>query len=207
MEKTKHSLKPIKPQSFTILWASIQAFAWGLIFVLLMNLPLNTNNWQELVIYAFVGIMVGSLSGALQMALVERASGRHLRHWVLLTTGASMLGFVSIQILMTSNFFYYDLSPYIALAPLFVLPALAQWWSLREHTRSGWLWIAAHIIADMVFIMMLLSSQEANILLVIIPAALQGILTGFVMFWLLERLPKPLSDNLTKMRYHEVMES
>ncbi len=207
MEKTKHSLKSIKAQTFTILWAGIQAFSWGMVYLLLTNIPLyGEDKFSVFVMYAFVGGLVGALTGALQTVLVEQSSGRHFAHWVKLTAGASAVAFVGIQLLITMNSYYIELSPYLALAPLFVLPALAQWWSLREHSRSSWLWIAAHAIADMVFIMILSSTQQAGILVVLIPAVFEGILTGLVLFWLLERLGKPLSDNSRKMRYHEVYE-
>lgn len=189
MEKQKRQQQQLSSQTIVILWAVIQAFGWAIIFLLADNMSIGyIDQTSRLVIIGFIGLLGGGLMGALQHTLIDRGTGVSLRHWLILSAIGSAMGFAVMEYLPMWN---YPL--YIQVMPIFVIPAVLQWVSVRQHTRAGLIWIGTHVITTIVFIMFYEVMEQQfnyNMLMFAIPAALQGIASGFVMVWLLRQLPK-----------------
>lgn len=184
MEKQKRQHQHLSSQTIVILWALIQSFGWGMIYLLITNI---TNRMPDPVVLAFIGLFSGGVMGALQHTLIERGTGIQLRYWLPLTAFGLAIGLGSLGLAD-----FWDSSPYLFLLPVFLIPSILQWLSIRHHTQSGWLWIVANSIASMIFVMFMLiiGDQGDDFLSVVIPALLQGVASGFVMIWLLRKLPK-----------------
>lgn len=201
MEKQKRQQQQLSSLTIVILWAAIQAFGWAIIFLLADNM--TSGFYQQttrLIIIGFIGLLGGGLTGALQHTLIDRGTGVSLRHWLILSAVGSAVGFVVMEL---APLWQYPLV--ISVMPIFVIPAIMQWFSVRQHTRAGLLWIGAHIVTTVIFIMFyeaLMPQFDYDMLMFVIPAALQGIVSGFVMVWLLRQLPKQaLTHEKAKVEY------
>lgn len=186
MDKQKRQQPQLSSQTILILWAVIQAFGWGIIYLLMLNLRYDAPN---LILYGFVGLLSGGITGALQHTLIERGTGVQLKHWLTLTALGTTIGFVLITALPTQVY-----EPYMIILPLFIVPAFCQWLSIRKHTRAGLLWIVANGVTPLVFVMFAELIVEQNpihdSLILMVPALLQGVIAGFVIVWLLRQVPK-----------------
>ncbi len=189
MEKQKRQTQTLSSQNIVILWAIIQSFGWAIIYLLLTNI--DTGYSLNPYILGFIGLFSGGVTGALQQTLIERGAGINLRYWTRLTAVGLAIGLGAIAF-MESSFFNGIDSPYVWLLPTFLVPSMLQWMSIRQHTQSGWLWIVANSIASMIFVMfmIILSDLHQEFLSAVVPALLQGVASGFVMVWLLHKLPK-----------------
>jgi len=189
MEKQKRQTQTLSSQNIVILWATIQSFGWGMIYLLLTNI--NMGYSFDPFILIFIGLFSGGVVGILQQTLIERGAGINLQNWTRLTALGLAIGLGSIAF-MGSGFFIEVDSPYVFLLPVFLVPAMLQWVSIRHHTRSGWLWMVANTVASMIFVMfmIILTDLRQDFLSAVIPALLQGVASGFVMVWLLRKLPK-----------------
>lgn len=200
MEKQKHQQHQLPSLTIVILWAIIQAFGWAIIFLLAQNMNIGGISVKSMIMIGFVGLLGGGVMGALQHTLIDRGIGVALRNWVILSALGSAAGFMVMEYLPL-----WQYPMYIAVMPIFVVPAVFQWVSIRQHTRAGVLWIAGHVIATIVFIMFyeaLVQQFSYTIMLFVIPAALQGIASGFVAVWLLRQLPKQaLTSEKVKVEY------
>jgi len=185
MDKAKRKFKPLPSLTIVVLWAMIQALGWMVIYLMAVNI--NVDN-SDTIILGFIGLLAGGMTGALQHTLIERGTGVDLYHWIVLSALGLSLGLMAITWIESA----WNYSPYLLMLPIFVVPAMLQWWSIRQVTRAGFLWIVANGIASLVFVMFveILASQGYEILSAVIPAGLQGIASGFVMVWLLRQLPK-----------------
>ena len=185
MDKPKRKQKELSSLTIVILWALIQSLGWMVIYLMGSNM---SSRGSEPIILGFIGLLAGGVTGALQHTLIERGTGINLRHWILLSALGLSGGLIGITIVVEMWLY----SPYFLMLPIFVLPAMVQWVSLRNYTRAGLLWIVANGIASIVFVMFveILDAQGYELLSAMIPAALQGIASGFVMVWLLRKLPK-----------------
>ena len=186
MDKQKNDQQQLPSLTIVIFWALIQAFGWGMIYLLAENM----NATNDAFMLGFIGLFTGGLMGALQYTLIERGVGIQLRRWLILTAFGTAIGFtIPFALLNTMTY-----SPYVYLLPIFVAPSVLQWKSLRRHTQSGILWVVAHGISTLIFVMfveLILQNQyNVDILVFVLPALLQGIISGFVMVWLLRKLPK-----------------
>jgi len=191
MEKQKRQQQQLSSLTIVVLWAVIQAFGWAIIFLLGSNMVSGyLDQTSRLLVIGFVGLLGGGLMGALQHTLIDRGTGVSLRHWLLLSAVGLAVGFAMMEMEII-RLWQYPL--YVAVMPLFVIPAMFQWLSVRQHTRAGLLWIGAHVITTIVFIMfyeILEQQADFDLLMFVIPAALQGIVSGFAIVWLLRQLPK-----------------
>jgi len=171
------------------LWAVIQSFGWGMIYLLLTNI--NMGYRLDPFMLVFIGLFSGGVTGILQHTLIDRGAGIDLRYWTRLTALGLAIGLGSFAF-MAAGFFDCIDSPYVFLLPVFLVPAMLQWMSIRHHTRSGWLWMLANTVASMIFVMfmIILCDLRQDFLSAVIPALLQGVASGFVMVWLLRKLPK-----------------
>lgn len=184
MDKPKRKQKELSSLTIVILWALIQSLGWAIIYMMGSNM---SNGGSEPFILGFIGLLAGGVTGALQHTLIERGTGINLRHWILLSALGLSGGLIAIMFVV----YMWLYSPYLIILPIFVIPAVLQWISLRNYTRAGMLWIVANGIASLVFVMFVevLDAQGFELLSAIIPAALQGIASGFVIVWLLRKLP------------------
>ena len=184
MEKQKHQPQYLSSQTIVILWALIQSFGWAMIYLLITNID---SYKPDPIILAFIGLFSGGVIGALQHTLIDRGVGVRLNYWIPLTAFGLAIGLGSLAFAD----FWGD-SVYLFLLPVFLVPSVLQWLSIRHHTRSGWLWMIANSIASMIFVMfmLILTDQRQEFLSAVIPALLQGIASGFVLVWLLRKLPK-----------------
>ena len=197
MEKQKNQQAQLPSLTIVILWAIIQSFGWAIIYVLATNMVAGES---EVIILGFIGLLGGGVMGALQHTLIDRGIGVSLRHWLALTAIGSAIGWAIIEFLPV---WQYPL--HIAIMPIFVVPAIIQWISVRRYTQAGILWIAGHIITTLIFVMFYEAMQiqfDFEIIVFVIPAALQGVASGFVMVWLLRKMPKQdLTHEKAKMGY------
>lgn len=200
MEKQKHQQHQLPSLTIVILWALIQAFGWAIIYLLAQNMNAGSRSVVSMIMIGFIGLLGGGVMGALQHTLIDRGIGVSLRHWVILSALGSAAGFISVEYLSLWQYSFY-----IGVLPIFVVPAIFQWVSIRQHTRSGLLWIGGHVVTTLVFIMFYEAlDQQFNydMMLLVIPAALQGIASGFVAVWLLRQLPKQaLTSDKAKVDY------
>jgi len=185
MDKPKRKNAQLPSLTLVVLWAIIQSLGWAIIYMMLQNMSVSTS---DIGILCFIGILAGGVIGALQHTLVDRGTGIDLKHWIVLTALGTAIGLMSINLFP----YAYRVSPVVYIMPIFVVPAIFQWWSVRKVTRVGALWIITHVIATIVFVMFveILTDQGFEFLSAVIPAGLQGIASGFVMVWLLRGLPK-----------------
>ena len=174
MEKQKRQQQELSSFTIVILWAVIQAFGWAIIFLLADNMTSGyVSGASRLIIIGFVGLLGGGLMGALQHTLIDRGAGISLSNWLTLSAIGSAIGFAVMESVPSGEF-----PLYIAVMPIFVIPAMFQWVSIRQHTRAGLLWVGAHVITTIVFMMFyeaLLPQFDYDILMFVIPAALQGL--------------------------------
>jgi len=189
MEKQKRQTQTLSSQNIVILWAVIQSFGWAMLYLLLTNIDMGYK--LDPVILGFIGLFSGGVTGALQHTLIERGAGINLRYWMRLTAIGLAIGLASIAF-MDSPLFYEINSPYLWFLPIFLVPSMLQWISIRQHTQSGWLWMVVNSIASMIFVMfmLILSDLRQDFLSAVVPALLQGVASGFVIIWLLRKLPK-----------------
>lgn len=196
MEKQKRQQHYLSSFAIVILWALIQSFGWMIIYLLAVNLNIRPHMFT----LGFVGLLGGGLMGALQHTLIDRGIGISLRHWLLLTAIGTAVGFI-----LTDYIVVRDNSLYMVVLPVFVVPAIFQWISVRSHTKVGFLWIVGHVITAQVFVMFyefLVKQQVYEMPSAMIPAALQGIASGFIMVWLLRQLSKQdLTHEKPKIEY------
>lgn len=199
MDKVKNQHRTLSSLAIVISWAGIQAVGWIVIYMMIVNL---LNQSDDLLMFGFVGLFGGAIMGALQHTLIDRGVGISLKHWFVLTTIGTALGLMGVFWVEELNM--WSRSPYLYLLPIFVIPAVFQWWSIRRYTRAGLLWIVGNAIAGIVFVMfvLILDEQGYKLLSAVIPAALQGIASGFVMVWLLRQAPKQaLTKEKDKVEY------
>lgn len=202
MEKQKNQSKQLQSLHIVILWAMIQAFGWGLIFVFVSYLE---NELPEYFLFGFIGLFAGGMMGALQSVLIDRGTGARLELWTPLTAIGTAVGF-----LLATADNAYQLPAYLYILPIFLVPAFLQWWSIREHTRAGWLWLGANVLANVFFVMFVWTFQDGTgemLLSFVVPALLQGIVTGFTIVWLIRRLPSENAHKTEKVSYHEFVDA
>ncbi|GEM_PF-3295426 len=199
MDKPKRKQKELSSLSIVIGWALIHSLGWTVIYLMASNMA---NIGSDIFILGFIGVLAGGVTGSLQHTLIERGTGINMTHWILLSALGTSAGLVATTIV--DNVWYA--SPYIWTLPIFLLPALFQWMSIRRFTRAGGLWIVANVIASAVFTMFVITlvSQGYELLSAVIPAGLQGIASGFVVVWLLRQLPKQdLTEEKPKNEYDD----
>lgn len=197
MEKSKNQPTTLSSQTIVILWALIHAVGWMIIYLMIVNI---TPSQPDFLILGFIGLLSGGIIGALQHTLIERGTGVALQHWFILTALGTSIGLMGLEVV---DQLHID-SPYLYLVPFFVIPAILQWWSLRQHTQAGFLWIVGNTISGVIFVMfvLILMDQGYELLSAVIPAGLQGIASGFVMVWLLRQAPKQaLTNEKPKVEY------
>lgn len=67
------------------------------------------------------------------------------------------------------------------------LPAILQWFVLRQHIRQGWLWVISGVVVGIVIVGLFINSStygESYILFALI-GVLHGAITGATMVYLL----------------------
>ena len=92
-----------------------------------------------------------------QVRLLQHFLQRKLKYWVPLTVVGTLLGALLDFILPVSIsydqtiLFTWFINTLLLNAPIFVVPAIAQWALLRRYLRHAWLWIAASIGVSGIF--------------------------------------------------------
>jgi hypothetical protein len=164
-EKSKAVLREgLHPMSFIGLWTMAHLFGWvGLMTIALIweqvknslpflsNLPYWLyNNWM---MYAFYGLVIGGLTALAQPWLMQQQSGLRPKHWLKLSFPAWTIAGLALMRLMRGDCYYecsdsmQNLWTGLALLLWFGLPPLIQSFALWREMRGAWLYALSGIVS------------------------------------------------------------
>lgn len=152
--------------------------------------------------FAFVGAVMGLVTGIIQQSLMQQKFRGVFRGWRIasilsgamgLLLSALALGAPLKQALATltlpnqGTLLVYGAVPIVI--PLTCL-GIAQWFILQRYVYGAWAWILANVVAGLVFFALLVATLTGGALVMPILAvavvASPGIVTGFAMLWLFQ---------------------
>jgi hypothetical protein len=141
-------------------------------------------------------LVIGYFVGIFQRNLLVEELSWEIEGWQRQTIIGAIIGAVLVvfgSLIPFGNGFEQDS---VLVMPLFVFGlSFAQWFSLRHESRDAWLWILGNVTGGIVFSSLLLihaqgfTSLDPLFLLVLwlVAATAQGLVTGIVMLYLYER--------------------
>ncbi len=198
MEKKKKHIQEVQSLRFVMLWGLTLFVGWGIAFFAMMNLDMDIDYddiLSNLLMIGFLGSLMGVPVGLLQTRFLHRRLHMPVRHWAKLTTFGFIGGWLIVFVIGRIEIYPIFFSPHLWFLSIFLLPAVMQWFSLRQHIRHAWLWMVANGVANFVFVTVLMSITEllGNVpidgLLAVIAviggvAWASGIVPGVTLLWL-----------------------
>ncbi|MAU12135.1 MAG: hypothetical protein CL607_20100 [Anaerolineaceae bacterium] len=157
MSKTKQKIRRMRWPLFFLLWLMLNV---GMAIVgnevyrtVTPALDITTTR----LLYLVSSIPLNAMLAWGQVRLLQHFLQRKLKYWVPLTVVGTLLGALLDFILPVSIsydqtiLFTWFINTLLLNAPIFVVPAIAQWALLRRYLRHAWLWIAASIGVSGIF--------------------------------------------------------
>ena len=163
MEKKKKHLQEVQSLRFVMLWGLTLFVGWAIAFFAMMNLNLGIaydDVLGNLLLVIFLGGVMGVPVGILQTRFLHRRLYLPVRHWTKLTTIGFIGGWLFVFLIGRADAYPIFLSPHLWFLSIFLVPAVMQWFSLRQHIRHSWLWMVANGVANFVFVTVLMSVTE-----------------------------------------------
>ena len=153
MKKKKHT--SIHPLRFVFLWALSIGVGWAVFFFAWVHLPTRPrfdDLLGNLITDGLYGLAMSLPIALLQARLLSRHLHLPVKHWVKFTIFGMLVGwliatFVSFYIGYANEFS----SPYFRFLPIFMVPAIMQWLSLRKQLRQAWFWLLANLVSLFIF--------------------------------------------------------
>jgi hypothetical protein len=150
--------------------------------------------------FAFIGAMMGLITGSIQKGVLRQRYRARFDGWVLASVIGGALGMLITAIIIgepirqsianltlpkREAFIFYGALP--AVVPLAGLGAL-QTVVLLRYAKAAWLWLLANVVSGLVLFALLLSLTSGGLVLWVLligVSAAPAIVTGFALLWLL----------------------
>lgn len=165
--------------SFILKWVGLHVIAW-LISWLIMD-TLDIFNPFVLINAIAMGLIFGLASSLIQERLIVRTFHFNIPYWYPLSAIGWLLSGILLHLTVSGNSDALQLQ----LVLFFLVPAVCQWFGLRQRVQQSWLWILANGIGGLVFFIGFLMNGQTNELTALtMGGTLQTIITGAIMYWL-----------------------
>lgn len=179
MKAKKQQPTRLSTLSFLTIWLAAHGIGWGSVFAwYVLNglmIPLPQALW-----FIVLGFVPGMTIAVMQRWLVQHNFGLVLHGWLPVSAIGWLLGGLSLNVSFTGG-----IDQSIALAVLFLLPALLQWLILRRYVRQAWLWMLAGVVSAMVFNISSVNQDFATWQGMLSATGLQGAITGLSLLWMM----------------------
>lgn len=223
--------------SFWMRWLGSSLFVWpmSIVVTLILFVPVAflfgafglsfiNSSVEDVIISGMVMILAGGAIGLsvgfLQRYVLVNVLFWTADHWRLSSTiggvtGAIVLGVLS---LITDQYLLEDTLFTVAAMPIFAtVLSLVQVFALRVAVRQSWLWVLANLVGGLVFSGLAMRNSldprawgelVGGLGLSVLAATAQGIVTGYIMLFLFERMAYPFTSEDKDDRPHaEVVEA
>ena len=186
MEQQKKLSAPrLSSIPFLLIWIGGHILVWTVLYgFVLTDTP---NRWSQYVMIVVFGLIMGIGLSLMQKGLIQFTYYAPLKWWLRVTIIGWVLGwlvfYASFEFIenLTRN---YAENLSIMLLPLFVTPAVMQWFILRHNTRQAWLWIVAGAVSAMAFGALYGDLADEAYGQFFLGAVAQGAVTGLSLLWL-----------------------
>jgi hypothetical protein len=186
MEKQKKLSAPrLTTIPFLLVWIGGHILIWSLLYGIFESDV--TLRWNEIIWITVCGLIMGVGLSLMQKILIQYTYYAPLNWWMRVTIAGWVLGWI---VFYNSIEFIENYIPSIdehlslMLLPLFVTPAVMQWFILRRNARQAWLWIVAGAASAMAFGALYGDLSGNNYFQFFLGAGAQGAVTGLSLLWL-----------------------
>jgi hypothetical protein len=163
---------------FMLMWTVGHIVPWGAYYFFEDNtgIPL-------MLLVTLIAMIIGSGIGFAQKMLLRYAYDLPMNGWVRLTTLGWVGGWAAYFGLAQwiPHFYSYPLG--ILLIPMFIFPAVLQWFLLRQHVKGAWVWMVAAAVSAVTF-GFAYESGTFGLTEIILSASAQASVTGLSLLWL-----------------------
>jgi hypothetical protein len=186
MEKHKKLSAPrLKSIPFLLLWMGGHILVWSLLYWMFETDI--TRDLPEAVWTVVCGVVMGLGLAFMQKFLIQYTYYAPLNGWLCVTIAGWIVGWVIFY--FSIEFIEDYISSYnnnlsIMLLPLFVIPAVMQWFIMRHNARQAWLWIVVGAASAMAFGALYGEINNNEYMQFLLGAAAQGAVTGLSLLWL-----------------------
>lgn len=188
--KAKNNDNALSLGAFLALWVIVSALGWLAAFILYEIDFLNVSDHGSISYVLLLSVVPGLPISMLQARLVAPRFNISPKYWLGVSAAGLLCSAVVLFYVMGADLDYPEAR--VLIATLFAPAAIVQWlFLLNNRAKGAWLWVVSAIISAFVFgyIGDLLTdmSHDSEGLQIILTAGTQSLVTGGVMWWLMQQ--------------------